>query len=149
MPSGRKYGQAWPDSFRVRSKLEAGFATPPDAGTAIRVSAWPASSRMTSSAPQDPSERPVASLSRTAGPPAAGTFFSLLSERTDRIETSFFATQLDSRPPAGRLYLPTASYEEMMEYLESQDSLSTLRTRLREAKTREFVRRHAKIVDNS
>jgi len=41
------------------------------------------------------------------------------------------------------------SYEDMLEYLESQDSLSTLRGRLRETKTREFIRRRAKIVDNN
>ena len=39
------------------------------------------------------------------------------------------------------------SYEDMLEYFEGQDSLSTLRNRMRETKTREFIRRRAKIVD--
>jgi FKBP-type peptidyl-prolyl cis-trans isomerase (trigger factor) len=39
------------------------------------------------------------------------------------------------------------SYDEMLEYLEAQDSLATLRSRMREDKVREFVRRRAKIDD--
>jgi trigger factor len=41
------------------------------------------------------------------------------------------------------------SYEDMLEYLEGQDSISTLRARLREGKAKEFIRQRAKIVDNS
>jgi alpha-amylase len=44
------------------------------------------------------------------------TFFGLLSERTDLIETTTFSEYLDSAPPSGRVYLPTASYEEMGEW---------------------------------
>lgn len=35
----------------------------------------------------------------------------------ERIRTATFAEALDERPPAGRVYLPPASYEEMMEWV--------------------------------
>jgi trigger factor len=41
------------------------------------------------------------------------------------------------------------TYEDMLEYLEGQDQMGTLRARMREGKVREFVRTKAKITDNS
>jgi alpha-amylase len=43
-------------------------------------------------------------------------FFRLLGEHRDRIVTSTFSEVLATRPPSGRVYLPTASYEEMGEW---------------------------------
>ncbi len=43
-------------------------------------------------------------------------FFRLLGEHRGEIRTSTFSDVLASRPPSGRIYLPTASYEEMGEW---------------------------------
>ncbi len=43
-------------------------------------------------------------------------FFTMLSENTDLIETTTFSEYLSDYPPRGRVYLPTASYTEMMEW---------------------------------
>ncbi|MBN1478086.1 DUF1926 domain-containing protein [Candidatus Sumerlaeota bacterium] len=43
-------------------------------------------------------------------------FFTALEENSDWIEMVTFAEVLDSVPPRGRVYLPTASYIEMMEW---------------------------------
>lgn len=43
-------------------------------------------------------------------------FFSALEANADWIETLTFAEALDRLPPRGRVYLPTASYIEMMEW---------------------------------
>jgi 4-alpha-glucanotransferase len=43
-------------------------------------------------------------------------FHRLLGERRDKIETLTFSEYLKSHPPTGRVYLPTASYEEMGEW---------------------------------
>jgi alpha-amylase len=43
-------------------------------------------------------------------------FFRLLGERAEVVETSTFSEYLASHPPTGRVYLPTASYEEMGEW---------------------------------
>jgi len=43
-------------------------------------------------------------------------FFRLLGDERERIRTAHFADVLASRPPSGRVYLPTASYEEMGEW---------------------------------
>ncbi len=43
-------------------------------------------------------------------------FFRLLGEKRAEIATSTFAEVLATRPPSGRVYLPTASYEEMGEW---------------------------------
>src|SRR5262249_33105714 len=43
-------------------------------------------------------------------------FFQLLSERTDVVETVTFSEYMAKNPPTGRVYLPTASYEEMGEW---------------------------------
>ena len=44
------------------------------------------------------------------------TFFRMLGEARDWIETTHFAEVLRATPPSGRVYLPTASYEEMGEW---------------------------------
>ncbi|MFI5290667.1 MAG: alpha-amylase/4-alpha-glucanotransferase domain-containing protein, partial [Polyangia bacterium] len=43
-------------------------------------------------------------------------FFRLLGERQDEVRTGHFGEYLRSHPPTGRIYLPTASYEEMGEW---------------------------------
>jgi 4-alpha-glucanotransferase len=43
-------------------------------------------------------------------------FLRLLGERADRVRTVHFGEYLASHPPTGRVYLPTASYEEMGEW---------------------------------
>ena len=42
--------------------------------------------------------------------------FTALEEQSDWLETVTFGEYLDEHPPAGRVYLPMASYEEMMEW---------------------------------
>lgn len=43
-------------------------------------------------------------------------FFALLEKNGDWLETVTFSDYLDRYPPRGRVYLPTASYAEMMEW---------------------------------
>ncbi len=43
-------------------------------------------------------------------------FFSALEENSDWIQIQTFGELIRSRPPLGRIYLPTASYDEMMEW---------------------------------
>lgn len=43
-------------------------------------------------------------------------FFSALRDNSGWIETSTFSEYIDRRPPTGRIYLPMASYDEMMEW---------------------------------
>ncbi len=43
-------------------------------------------------------------------------FFTALEGQSDWLETATFAEYLATHPPAGRVYLPMASYEEMMEW---------------------------------
>jgi alpha-amylase len=43
-------------------------------------------------------------------------FFRLLGERQDRVQTRHFGAVLRAQSPTGRVYLPTASYEEMGEW---------------------------------
>ncbi len=43
-------------------------------------------------------------------------FFQSLQDNRDRIETLHFGEYLDQHKPTGRVYLPPASYEEMMEW---------------------------------
>ncbi len=43
-------------------------------------------------------------------------FFQTLTEASDWLETVTFAEYVDRTPPKGRVYLPMASYEEMMEW---------------------------------
>ena len=43
-------------------------------------------------------------------------FFALLGEHQDTVTTSHFGTLLKTTPSSGRVYLPTASYEEMGEW---------------------------------
>lgn len=42
--------------------------------------------------------------------------FSMLEDNSDWIKMSTFSEFIDSHPPSGRIYLPTASYDEMMEW---------------------------------
>ncbi len=43
-------------------------------------------------------------------------FFTALEEQSDWLETMTFGEYVDRHPPTGRVYLPMASYEEMMEW---------------------------------
>ena len=43
-------------------------------------------------------------------------FFTALSDNTDWIETLTFSEYIDRHSPSGRIYLPMASYDEMMEW---------------------------------
>ena len=43
-------------------------------------------------------------------------FFSALRDNSDWIETCTFSEYIDEHPPTGRIYLPMASYDEMMEW---------------------------------
>ena len=43
-------------------------------------------------------------------------FFKALADQSDWLETMTFGEYLDGHPPTGRVHLPTASYEEMMEW---------------------------------
>lgn len=43
-------------------------------------------------------------------------FFTALEEQSDWLETMTFGEYLNGHPPSGRVYLPMASYEEMMEW---------------------------------
>jgi len=43
-------------------------------------------------------------------------FFGLLHQHRDVVQTTTFSAFLDANPPSGRVYLPTASYEEMGEW---------------------------------
>ncbi len=43
-------------------------------------------------------------------------FFTALRDNADWVETTTFAEYIDRHPPTGRVYLPMASYEEMMEW---------------------------------
>ena len=75
------------------------------------------------------------------------TFLSLLEEQADLIKTITFSDYLQSHPPMGRIYLPNASYEEMMEWalpastaLRYQDMVKELRALNREEKYKPFLR---------
>ncbi len=43
-------------------------------------------------------------------------FLTMLEENTDVVETTTFSNWMDAFPPRGRIYLPMASYEEMMHW---------------------------------
>ena len=43
-------------------------------------------------------------------------FFSAVRDNSDWIETTTFSEYIDQHPPTGRIYLPMASYDEMMEW---------------------------------
>ncbi len=60
-------------------------------------------------------------------------WFHALEANRDWLETVHFSEFLDGHPPTGRVYLPPASYEEMMEWAlppESARELHTLKSRL-------------------
>src|SRR5262249_29351820 len=61
------------------------------------------------------------------------SFFSRLSESQDRVVTSLVSDVLARTPPSGRIYLPTASYEEMGEWTlpaDAQERYRSVRGRL-------------------
>ncbi len=67
-------------------------------------------------------------------------FLALLSERTDKVRTCSFQEWMDKAPPSGRVYLPTASYEEMGEWslpAASQQALHHAREEIGKAKLTE------------
>jgi alpha-amylase len=51
--------------------------------------------------------------------------FAALEENSDWISMPTFSEYLDSHMPAGRVYLPTASYDEMMEWAQPADVTTT------------------------
>ncbi len=51
-------------------------------------------------------------------------FFSALEDNLDWIELVHFSEALEKLPPAGRVYLPTASYREMMEWALPTDAIT-------------------------
>jgi hypothetical protein len=67
-------------------------------------------------------------------------FLAFVEERG--IRTMAFSAYLDSRPPCGRVYLPPASYEEMMEWVLEPDDQAALRKLKAEAapEARRFLR---------
>lgn len=76
-----------------------------------------------------------------------GKFLSLLEENADLIKTMTFSDYLHSFPPMGRIYLPNASYEEMMEWalptsfaIQYQDMVKELKGLNREEKYKPFLR---------
>jgi len=61
-------------------------------------------------------------------------FHRLLGERQDRVRTMHFGEYLRAHPPTGRVYLPTASYEEMGEWAlpaEAQERYHEVRASLK------------------
>jgi len=75
-------------------------------------------------------------------------FFAALEEQSDWLETMTFGEYVDKHTPVGRVYLPMASYEEMMEWslpYEAGLSFRELKKELKaadidEAHTRAFLR---------
>ena len=75
-------------------------------------------------------------------------WFRALERNRDWIKTVHFGEYLDTHPPTGRVYLPPASYEEMMEWalpVEAERQLHDLKIELKdkgidEAVTRRFLR---------
>jgi len=74
-------------------------------------------------------------------------FLSLLEENAVLINTMTFSDYLQSFPPMGRIYLPNASYEEMMEWalptssaICYQDMVKELKAQNREEKYQPFLR---------
>lgn len=53
------------------------------------------------------------------------TFLEMIQEHPDRIRTRTFSEVIDELPPAGRTYLPPASYREMTEWVLPPERLST------------------------
>jgi alpha-amylase len=63
-------------------------------------------------------------------------FFTLLGNARDRVQTATFTEVLADTPPAGLVYLPTASYAEMMEWalpVPAQERFVALHARLEAA----------------
>ncbi len=54
--------------------------------------------------------------------------FTALEDNSDWIGMPTFSEYLDSHPPVGRVYLPTASYDEMMEWAQSADVATAYHT---------------------
>ena len=62
-------------------------------------------------------------------------FFTALAGQSDWLETMTFGEYVDRHPPTGRVYLPMASYEEMMEWSLSYDAGLRFRELKEELKT--------------
>ncbi|MEZ6067114.1 MAG: alpha-amylase/4-alpha-glucanotransferase domain-containing protein [Planctomycetaceae bacterium] len=60
-------------------------------------------------------------------------FFALLGEHQDWIEVCTLAEAVDSTPPLGRIYLPDASYREMMEWALPTDQFIAYQNMVKEA----------------
>jgi alpha-amylase len=74
-------------------------------------------------------------------------FLRMLGERRHEVETAHFGAFMRANPPTGRVYLPTASYEEMGEWAlpaDAQGIYNDVRRRLKERgeldRARPFVR---------
>src|SRR5262249_15243228 len=76
LPSGRKYGQPTPTSFRAGSACIATVTGPPVAGTRQMGSLARPSNKITPWLDQVPSAPPGCVASSCGGPPAIATFFS-------------------------------------------------------------------------
>lgn len=60
-------------------------------------------------------------------------FFQAVESARDWVEVTTLADYLDSNPPLGRIYLPTASYEEMMSWALPMEAARELRACLAES----------------
>jgi alpha-amylase len=74
-------------------------------------------------------------------------FFTMLEQNADWIAMPTFSEFIESHPPAGRVYLPTASYDEMMEWalpagptVKYQDIIERLKSQGLYQEYRAFVR---------
>ncbi|MBI5043102.1 MAG: DUF1926 domain-containing protein [Nitrospirae bacterium] len=62
-------------------------------------------------------------------------FFAALDENSDWINLMTFSEFLNKYPPTGRVYLPTASYEEMMEWALPAEAIEEYEKTIEELKT--------------
>ncbi|MBI4838865.1 MAG: DUF1926 domain-containing protein [Nitrospirae bacterium] len=74
-------------------------------------------------------------------------FFSALDKNSDWLQTTTFAEYISKNPPAGRIYLPTASYREMGEWAlfppaaeEYDDTLKLLKNLIGDKKAHTLLR---------
>jgi len=61
-------------------------------------------------------------------------FFTMLEQNSGWIKMPTFSEFIESHPPAGRIYLPTASYDEMMEWALPSDASAEFQKMLKELK---------------
>ncbi|MBI5195749.1 MAG: DUF1926 domain-containing protein [Nitrospirae bacterium] len=74
-------------------------------------------------------------------------FFSAIDKNSDWLQTTTFAEYISKNPPAGRIYLPTASYREMGEWAlfppaaeEYDDALKSLKNLIGDKKAHTLLR---------